>query len=80
MTKLLINKLMELVNVTLEKESNNKIDIFFDYSGHINQFNIRVYKNGWEKSILWDVEYQIHLNDSDVITAIEQIKEEIQKL
>ena len=48
-----MNKKMQLVldimKLAVEISKNTEADVFVDYSGHVDQLSVRIYKGGWEK-------------------------------
>lgn len=41
--------LKEVVTLCVKITQGSKADVFFEYSGHINRFDVRVYKNAWKE-------------------------------
>jgi len=81
-----MNKIMQLVldimRLGVEISQNTTTDVFVDYSGHVDQLEVRIYESGWEK----DKEHyskDIYLNiadyrtEEDIIETLEEIYAEL---
>ena len=42
-------EIKELVEMCLFLNANTPHDLFFDFSGHVGSFEIRIFFNGWKK-------------------------------
>lgn len=84
-----MNKIMQLVldimRLGVEISKNTKSDVFVDYSGHVDQLSVRIYKGGWEK----DKEHysrNVYLNETehrteeDIIDVLEEIYAELENI
>lgn len=55
--------LLQICFLSLDITKKSKSDVFLNYSGHTNQFDIKIYINGWEKEKEWDYEEVIYLDE-----------------
>ena len=45
---------------TLQEVTGNKPTVFFDFSGHVAECEIRIHTHGWKRDAAWDVTYRIN--------------------
>ena len=73
-------KLHELLDIILDGNSlearsrgttGTLPTLFFDYSGHVANINIRLFKNGWATGSNWDKDWRIKTDEpiTDVVLA-----------
>ena len=81
MIKKLIAKIMVLA---VSKSQKTKSDIFVDFAAHINELQIRIYTNGWNKDkaepdicIFIDLDVGKYLTEEDIIENLEKALDEI---
>ena len=48
------DQIAEIVKLCLEITVNTQHDVFFEYSAHINEIEVRIHKNGWESQKDWE--------------------------
>ena len=82
-----MNKKMQLVldimQLAVEISENTKADVFVEYSGHVDQLSVRIYKGGWEKGKDEELYKNIYLNangyrtEEDIIASLEEIYAEL---
>ena len=73
-----ISELMQLIDIAIKKDITTKTDIFFEYSSHTKQIDIRIYLNGWKNEILWDEDYRIYLDEPNAINKINVLRVRIE--
>ena len=78
MDKKLRRLLLQIFFLTLDVTKESKNDVFLNYSGHINELDIRVYFNGWKEKKPWDYRKVIYLDGE--LDNIETIIEKLQAL
>lgn len=85
-----MNKKMQLVldimRLGVEISKNTKTDVFVEYSGHVDQLRVLIYKGGWEwekdkEHYSRDVYLDIKLgcSEEDIIKSLEEIYAELSK-
>ena len=64
--------IVEIMKVALEKSHREKNTIFINFSGHVEWFDIEVYKNGWYMGATESFSNSVKLNK-------ENVEQELQK-
>ena len=81
------NQVLALVDALLEANGLEHRDrprtgsmptIFFEYSGHVNKFWVRLYKDGWSSGFDNDKEWEFYLDDEVPVDVIENINGHIE--
>jgi hypothetical protein len=77
----LVRSILEL---SIEITNSSVVDVFVDYSGHVNCLTVKVYLDGWSPERLQNDYYKILYLDRDnvneltkIIDYLKLIKEEI---
>jgi uncharacterized protein (DUF849 family) len=82
-----MNKIMKLVldimQLGVEISKNTKTDVFVEYSGHVDQLSVRIYDDGWKKS-MEPYDRYVYLNtetyqEEGIIEILEEIYAELSK-
>ena len=62
MTISIMHKVLQIAMYAMLANRSNlgEPTIFFDFSGHVNWFEVRIFRNGWRISANPDVRYEIH--------------------
>ena len=67
-----MNKKMQLVldimQLAVEISKNTKADVFVNYSGHVDWFDVRIYDCGWTEGCVCDYTKYIYLDTDDYRT------------
>lgn len=83
MKKEIKEKVMKIMDLTLEINSREKNTIFVEFSGHTNEICVRAYERGWEHWIKTE-EGRKKLNESylylDKDDCVEKLNNLIKKL
>lgn len=62
-----MEKIMELIELAMKINFEGEHDVFFEISPHVEQFSIRIFKNGWDdgngmflysNGFYWDKEFE----------------------
>lgn len=83
-----MNKKMQLIldimQLGVEISKTTKADVFVSYSGHVDLFNVRAFKNGWGNRLDGGYERDIYLNvdgdyrtEEDIIETLSEIYAEL---
>ena len=67
--------IVEITKIALEKNKRNKNTIFISYHGHVNLFEIRIYKDGWNFDEDWDYEKRLYLDRDETVENIKKLAE-----
>lgn len=77
-----MNKLiLEIMKLALEKNSEQKNTIFVWFSGHTQNFQVQIHKNGWTEENKVDFDKQIYLDiDKNVEQKLKEIIEYLKEM
>lgn len=67
------NILFELIELLISINDNTEHHVFFDYSGHVDLFTIRLYKGGWNEDVYCSEIYRFYLDKDDWKDEVEKI-------
>lgn len=73
--------IQEIILKAYQISTKTKADIFVNYSGHVNNICIYVYKNGWQESLDWDFRLDFVLEQQEeAITKLQFVLKELEKI
>lgn len=67
MNKKVIKELQKLLALCMEINEKTEHNIFFECSGHIDTFSVRVYENGWHKEK--DAKWLTQFSGDDIVSS-----------
>ena len=73
----------DIMRLAININNKHKNTIFIDFTGHTEELDIRVYKDGWTPKAKRDFSVDIYLSDrprGDVIFGLQQIIEYLKSL
>lgn len=91
----ILEKINEIIRLSFEindfekrttETMGNKPTVFFNFSGHVCNFGVYIYSNGWESDSEADMNFNFYLNNvvnelalSNCIRTLTQFKEELEE-
>lgn len=71
-----VSKLIaEITELAVKKNSTTKADIFIGFQGHVNSFEIEVFKYGWKDKGIADYKFSNYTEQEDFIDKLQEAKE-----
>ena len=59
---------LDIMQLAVEISKNTKADVFVNYSGHVDCFDVRIYDCGWTEGCVCDYRNSIYLDTNDYRT------------
>lgn len=69
-----------ILEQAIEISSNSIIDIFVDFSSHVNLLSVKVYVNGWDYDSDFDFNEYVYINDKNCIEKLNYIDSYLKRL
>jgi peptidoglycan hydrolase CwlO-like protein len=61
----MVKLILEIMDLAINISQNSIVDVFVDYSGHVNNMRIRVYEQGWSSAHI-TTNYTLWLTDEPI--------------
>lgn len=76
-------KILEIINLSLEKNNEEKNTIFFNFMGHCEIFEVSIHSKGWKNGVGADFfkdMFLARLSQRETEEKLDEIIEELEKL